>query len=274
MSAATAAKPHPLAAVATLAASGDPAALASLIAGIRGLVVQMAVRGLVSWGDRFALEDRDDIIADAFAAVIENVENYDPARGAPTTYFANVARGATSTSARLRAGHGIHIPLYRFDSTSREGSERNDGDDCVRRALASPVRLGAPAPGASEDDGDGFDVADPRGGDHTGQSHRHEKEDAAALVARVLKAMSPLAARVLRLRYGLDDAGTAQGSPPQPRTLEEIGREIGRDRETTRRIEAKALKAARWVLADGHSPEVEVRRRRRARVEVAPDCGS
>ena len=53
----------------------------------------------------------------------------------------------------------------------------------------------------------------------------------------VLKTLSDREARVLRLRFGLDDGRT--------RTLEEVGREFRVTRERIRQIEAKALRKLR-----------------------------
>ena len=49
--------------------------------------------------------------------------------------------------------------------------------------------------------------------------------------------LTPREARVLRLRYGLDDG--------KARTLEEVGREFNVTRERIRQIEAKALRKLR-----------------------------
>ena len=53
----------------------------------------------------------------------------------------------------------------------------------------------------------------------------------------VLKTLSDREARVLRLRFGLDDGRT--------RTLEEVGKEFNVTRERIRQIEAKALRKLR-----------------------------
>ena len=53
----------------------------------------------------------------------------------------------------------------------------------------------------------------------------------------VLKTLTPREARVLRLRFGLDDG--------KMRTLEEVGREFDVTRERIRQIEAKALRKLR-----------------------------
>ena len=55
----------------------------------------------------------------------------------------------------------------------------------------------------------------------------------------VLKSLSDREARIIRLRYGLEDG--------QARTLEEIGKEFGVARERIRQIEAKALRKLRHV---------------------------
>ena len=53
----------------------------------------------------------------------------------------------------------------------------------------------------------------------------------------VLETLTPREQKVIRLRYGLDDA--------HPRTLEEVGREFSVTRERIRQIEAKALRKLR-----------------------------
>jgi RNA polymerase primary sigma factor len=53
----------------------------------------------------------------------------------------------------------------------------------------------------------------------------------------ILSTLSPREARVLRLRYGLDDGTTY--------TLEEVGRKFGLTRERIRQIEGRALRALR-----------------------------
>ncbi len=53
----------------------------------------------------------------------------------------------------------------------------------------------------------------------------------------ILETLTPREQKVIRLRYGLDDA--------HPRTLEEVGREFSVTRERIRQIEAKALRKLR-----------------------------
>ena len=56
-------------------------------------------------------------------------------------------------------------------------------------------------------------------------------------VNEVLSTLSPREARILRLRFGLDDN--------QPKTLEEVGQKFGLTRERIRQIEGKALRRLR-----------------------------
>lgn len=54
---------------------------------------------------------------------------------------------------------------------------------------------------------------------------------------KVLATLTPREARILRLRFGLDDN--------HPYTLEEVGRKFGLTRERIRQIEGKALRRLR-----------------------------
>ncbi|MCD7871804.1 MAG: sigma-70 family RNA polymerase sigma factor, partial [Clostridiales bacterium] len=56
-------------------------------------------------------------------------------------------------------------------------------------------------------------------------------------LAEVLKTLTPREAKVLSLRFGLDDGN--------PKTLEEVGKEFNVTRERIRQIEAKALRKLR-----------------------------
>ena len=53
----------------------------------------------------------------------------------------------------------------------------------------------------------------------------------------VIDTLTPREQKVIRLRYGIDDA--------HPRTLEEVGKEFNVTRERIRQIESKALKKLR-----------------------------
>ena len=53
----------------------------------------------------------------------------------------------------------------------------------------------------------------------------------------MLQTLTPREAKVLRLRFGLEDG--------RPRTLEEVGKEFNVTRERIRQIEAKALRKLR-----------------------------
>ncbi len=78
----------------------------------------------------------------------------------------------------------------------------------------------------------------------------------------VLESLTPREQKVLRLRYGLDDA--------HPRTLEEVGREFSVTRERIRQIEAKALRKLRHPsklkkLRDDIAEEEEKDKRRKGK---------
>ena len=103
----------------------------------------------------------------------------------------------------------------------------------IMKVAMEPVSLESPV-GEEEDSHLGDFLADddiPSPSDSAAQTLLKEE------LNEVLKTLSDREARVLRLRFGLDDGRT--------RTLEEVGREFKVTRERIRQIEAKALRKLR-----------------------------
>lgn len=71
-----------------------------------------------------------------------------------------------------------------------------------------------------------------------------ETEEQQQVLEQLMQTLEPRAARVLRLRFGLEDG--------QPRTLEEVGQVVGLVRQRVQQIEASALELLRkrWRLAE------------------------
>ena len=65
----------------------------------------------------------------------------------------------------------------------------------------------------------------------------------AETILEILDTLTPRQARVLRLRFGLEDG--------VERTLEQVGQEFGVTRERIRQIEAKALARLRYPSRSG-----------------------
>ncbi len=72
--------------------------------------------------------------------------------------------------------------------------------------------------------------------ERTAIEHRHGE------LARALARLTPRMQRVLVLRFGLDGEG--------PRTLEDIGAELGVTRERVRQLESRALRELRNTAPD------------------------
>ena len=136
----------------------------------------------------------------------------------------------------IRVSRQLLQELGHDPSPEEISAEMNMPVDKVREIMKvamEPVSLESPV-GEEEDSHLGDFLADddiPSPSDSAAQTLLKEE------LNEVLKTLSDREARVLRLRFGLDDGRT--------RTLEEVGREFKVTRERIRQIEAKALRKLR-----------------------------
>ncbi|HMN94875.1 MAG TPA: RNA polymerase sigma factor RpoD/SigA [Phycisphaerales bacterium] len=224
-----------------------------------------------------------DLIEEGNVGLIRAASNYDPAQGVRfSTYAAWWIKQAVRRLLAIGA-RPIHIPLYMIDLINRlrEASARLEAQ--LRRApttaeLARAMRLPdekidairvamkaaqCPAHAPRGDDGEPLDFAavipDSRGGTPDERLARREDLNAAL---RIIDSMDEREAMILRLRFGL--GGLA------PKTLTEIGAEVGLTRERVRQLELRTLRRLQEELLDEQAlpaatqPPTRRRRRRSA----------
>ena len=235
---------------------GDEEAKNQLAEANLRLVVSIAKR-YVSRGMLFL-----DLIQEGNLGLLKDVEKFEYQKGFKFITYATwwirqaITRGIADTRAIADQARTIRIPVHMVETinklvrVSRQllqelgtdptpeqiGAVMDLAPDRVReiqKVAQEPVSLETPI-GEEEDShlGDFIEDEDAPAPDEAA-SYILLKEQ----LEEVLETLTPREAKVLRLRFGLDDG--------RSRTLEEVGQEFGVTRERIRQIEAKALRKLR-----------------------------